>query len=61
MISHTKAVARRTENAHIIGDMPINSFDNVEDALMNAHRFKEAGAHSVKIEGYHPEVISAII
>jgi 3-methyl-2-oxobutanoate hydroxymethyltransferase len=61
MISHTEAVARGTENAHIIGDMPINSFDTVEDALLNAHRFANAGAHSVKIEGYHPEVIKAII
>jgi len=56
MISHTAAVARGTENAHIIGDMPIHSFNTVEDALLNAHRFMKAGAHSVKIEGFHPDV-----
>ena len=61
MISHTAAVARGTRNAHIIGDMPIHSFDTVEDALLNAHRFMKAGAHSVKIEGYHPDVISTLI
>lgn len=61
MINHTAAVARGASNAHIIGDMPINSYNFVEDALINAHRFIEAGAHSVKIEGYHPKVIESLI
>ena len=61
MIRHTEAVSRGVERAHIIGDMPINSYYNVEDALTNARRFMDAGADSVKIEGYHPEIISALI
>jgi len=61
MINHTAAVARGVEKTHIIGDMPINSYNTVEDALINAHRFMKAGAHSVKIEGCHTKVIEAII
>jgi len=30
MIRHTEAVARGVERAHIVADMPINSFDTVE-------------------------------
>lgn len=61
MIRHTEAVARGIEKAHIVADMPINSFDTVEEALKNAKLLKEAGAHSVKIEGLHSEVIKTLI
>ena len=61
MIRHTQAVSRGVERAHIIGDMPINSYNTVQDALTNAQRFMKAGAQSVKIEGYHPEVCSTLI
>lgn len=53
MLHHTKAVARGTKNAFIIGDMPFLSYHiSVEEAIRNAGRFiKEAGAHAVKLEG----------
>ncbi|MCK4439941.1 3-methyl-2-oxobutanoate hydroxymethyltransferase [Candidatus Bathyarchaeota archaeon] len=61
MIYHTKAVAKGAKNTPIIGDMPINSCNTVEDGLKNAEHFLEAGAHGVKIEGDRPEIVRALI
>ncbi|MEA3421529.1 MAG: 3-methyl-2-oxobutanoate hydroxymethyltransferase [Acidobacteriota bacterium] len=53
MIHHTKAVARASKRALLVGDMPYFSFHlSVEGSICNASRFlKEAGAKAVKIEG----------
>ncbi len=53
MIHHTKAVARGTQNALLIGDMPFLSYHvSVEEAVRNAGRFvQEGGAQAVKLEG----------
>jgi 3-methyl-2-oxobutanoate hydroxymethyltransferase len=61
MIRHTRAVARGVESAIIIGDLPIHSYDTVEDALTNSRRLVEAGAHAVKLEGYKPEAVRVLI
>jgi 3-methyl-2-oxobutanoate hydroxymethyltransferase len=61
MIHHTKAVARGAKNTLIIGDMPVHSYDTVENALINAKKFIGAGAHGVKIEGNKPDIIKALI
>jgi 3-methyl-2-oxobutanoate hydroxymethyltransferase len=61
MIHHTKAVARGTRRALLIGDMPFLSYHvSVEEAVRNAGRFvQEAGAEAVKLEG-GPAVIEKI-
>ncbi len=53
MLHHTRAVARGSQRALIVADMPFMSYQaDVADALRNAGRFlKEAGAQSVKLEG----------
>src|SRR4030043_295430 len=53
MIHHTKAVARGTKQALVIGDMPFMTYHtNTADALRNAARFiQEGGAQAVKLEG----------
>jgi 3-methyl-2-oxobutanoate hydroxymethyltransferase len=61
MLYHTRAVARGAKNTPIIGDMPINSDNTVKEALRNAKRFIEVGAHGVKIEGNKSEVVKALI
>ncbi len=61
MIHHVRAVARGAKKTPIIGDMPINSCNKVEDAVENAKRFLEAGAHGVKIEGNRPEIAEALL
>jgi len=61
MLYHTRAVARGAKRTPIIGDMPINSYNTPEDALSNARKFIEAGAHGVKIEGCKPEIVKVLI
>lgn len=53
MIYHCRAVARGTQRALVVGDMPFLSFQlSSEQALRNAGRFlSEGGAHAVKVEG----------
>lgn len=53
MIYHTRIVARGSQNALVIGDMPFMSYQtSVEYAIRNAGRFiKETGATAVKLEG----------
>lgn len=53
MIHHTKAVAKGTKNALLIGDMPFMSYQtSTYDAVKNAGRFiQEAQAEAVKLEG----------
>lgn len=61
MLYHTRTVARGAKDTPIIGDMPINSDNTAEDALRNAKRFLESGAHAVKIEGNKEEVVKTLI
>ena len=53
MLHHTKAVARGTQNALVVGDMPFMSYQtSLYDAVKNAGRFvQEARAQAVKLEG----------
>ncbi len=53
MLHHTRAVARGTKLAMVIGDMPFMSYHiTTEDALRNAARFiQEGNAQAVKLEG----------
>lgn len=52
MVKHTAAVARATERAMVIADMPFLTCSLPEDALKNAGRcLQEGDADAVKIEG----------
>jgi 3-methyl-2-oxobutanoate hydroxymethyltransferase len=52
MLYHTKLVAGASQKSLVIGDMPFMSYQaGKEDALRNAGRFLQAGAHAVKLEG----------
>lgn len=51
MLHHTAAVARGVENALVVGDLPIYSYDSPAEALRNAKLLVEAGADAVKLEG----------
>lgn len=55
MLYHTNLVARATQRALVIGDMPFLSYQvSVEEAVRNAGRFLQAGAAAVKLEGGVP-------
>jgi 3-methyl-2-oxobutanoate hydroxymethyltransferase len=61
MIHHTRAVARGSSHALIVGDMPYLSYHvSVEETLHNAGRFIQAGAHAVKVEGGKPARIRMV-
>jgi len=52
MLYHTKLVAGAVQKSLVVGDMPFMSYQaGQEDALRNAGRFLQAGAHAVKLEG----------
>ena len=53
MLHHSRAVARGTKSALLIGDMPFMSYQvSVEEATRNAGRFlQQGGMDAVKLEG----------
>jgi len=51
MIYHTQCVSRGAEGVLVMADMPFNSLNSVESALLNASLLMQAGAHIVKVEG----------
>ena len=52
MLYHTKLVAGAVQRSLVIGDMPFMSYQvSQEEAVRNAGRFLQAGAHAVKLEG----------
>jgi 3-methyl-2-oxobutanoate hydroxymethyltransferase len=60
MIHHTTAVARGTERALVVTDMPFLTYQvSVEEAVRNAGRLLQSGASAVKLEGGRP-VLDAV-
>jgi 3-methyl-2-oxobutanoate hydroxymethyltransferase len=51
MLYHTQAVAKSTQNALLIADMPYQSYTHAEQTLENAKHLMSAGAQMVKFEG----------
>lgn len=51
MIYHVEAVARGNDKSLIMGDMPFMTYATPEQAMLNATRIMQAGAHMVKLEG----------
>ena len=52
MLYHTRLVAAVTQRSLVIGDMPFLSYQvSQEEAVRNAGRFLQVGAHAVKLEG----------
>ncbi len=51
MCYHTAAVKRGNTNAFIVSDMSFMSYSKPEQALDNAAKLMQAGAHMVKLEG----------
>jgi len=53
MVYHCAAVARGTERAHLVGDMPFGSYQaGADEAVKNAMRLvAEGGMEAVKLEG----------
>ena len=62
MLYHTKIVANSCKQALVIADMPFQSYDRREFALIKTHELVSAGADMVKIEGgnEHEEVFCVL-
>src|SRR5207253_10657170 len=61
MLHHTRAVARGTQRALVVGDMPYLSYHiSLEESVRNAGEFIRAGAQAVKIEGRKAQRIKTI-
>ncbi len=63
MLHHTRAVARGAERAMVIGDLPFLSYQvSIEEGVHNAGRLvKEGGAHAVKLEGPHLDLVHRLV
>ncbi|MDO8627451.1 MAG: 3-methyl-2-oxobutanoate hydroxymethyltransferase [Candidatus Diapherotrites archaeon] len=61
MTHHAKAVCRAVENAIVVGDMPINTYNSPKESLENAKKFMESGCDAVKLEGCKIEEIQALV
>jgi 3-methyl-2-oxobutanoate hydroxymethyltransferase len=52
MLYHTRCVARKTNRALVLGDLPFGSYQrSPQQAFENAAHLMSAGAHMVKLEG----------
>src|SRR5258708_8047115 len=51
MVHHTRAAARGANRALIVAALPIATYTLPKQAIVNARRLFEAGAHAVKLEG----------
>jgi 3-methyl-2-oxobutanoate hydroxymethyltransferase len=51
MIRFTIATKNARRNSLIVSDLPINSYQNEKDAVVNSSRLIQAGADAVKLEG----------
>ncbi len=51
MIYHVEAVSRGNNKSLIMGDLPFMAYATTEQAMTNAARIMQAGAHMVKLEG----------
>ncbi len=63
MVYHAAAVARRSDTALRVVDMPFMSYPDIEQGLANAARLmREGGAQMVKLEGGSPvlDVVNAM-
>ncbi len=61
MIYHTRSVKNGVSNAHILVDLPYQSYENKSQALFNSKMLVENGADSVKLEGYQKGLIRYLV
>ena len=60
IMRHTGAVSRGTKNALVVADMPANSYNDNETAVLNAEALIKSGADCVKLEN-KPEIAKFLV
>jgi 3-methyl-2-oxobutanoate hydroxymethyltransferase len=62
MLTHCRSVKKGSQNQFLIGDMPYMSYQpSNQVAIENAGKFLQEGMDAVKLEGYFPDRIKAIV
>lgn len=61
MCHHTRAVRTGAVNTHIVGDLPVGSYDTPQQAVESSRALVDAGADSIKLEGPKLDQVTAII
>ena len=61
MCHHTRAVRTGAVNTHVVGDLPVGSYETPEQAVASSQALVAAGADSVKLEGPMLPQVEAII
>lgn len=51
IVHHTRCVARGNQRSFLIADLPFMTYSNIDQAIYNAKKLLQAGAHMVKLEG----------
>ena len=57
----TAAVKRGAGKTLIVSDMPIGTYDDIENAKKSANELISSGADSVKLEGNKSEIVKALV
>src|ERR1700751_21167 len=55
ILHHVRAVGRGVSRSLVVADLPINTYNRPHEAVANARRLVDAGAHAVKLEGGQSE------
>ena len=58
---HVRAVRRGAPDTPVLADLPYATYDDVKAALVSAHRLVASGADMVKLEGFCPDIVAALV
>jgi 3-methyl-2-oxobutanoate hydroxymethyltransferase len=51
ILHHVRAVSRGVSRSLMVADLPINTYNSSDEAVLSAQKLAQAGAHAVKLEG----------
>jgi 3-methyl-2-oxobutanoate hydroxymethyltransferase len=55
ILHHVRAVGRGVSRSLVVADLPINTYNSPQEAVLNARKLVDAGARAVKLEGGQSE------
>lgn len=58
---HVRAVRRGAPDTPILADLPYATYDTPDMAVASARRLIAAGADMVKLEGFYPDIVRALV
>jgi 3-methyl-2-oxobutanoate hydroxymethyltransferase len=58
---HVRAVRRGAPDTPVLADLPYATYDTPKAAVSSARRLVTSGADMVKLEGFYPEIVAALV